>query len=113
MTQFDVSLIILTLPGMVSSELPHIVQEPSSLTVYEGESITLLCVINTLYPRGPLKLFQQVSNTYQFCYSFNNVFFHRVTSIADTTQRDKKDFSIHVFKLTTEDEGIYYCTKWI
>ena len=90
----------------------QVIQPERSVSVVAGETATLHCTVTSLSPVGPIKWFRGTGPGREFIYSSKEASFPRVTSVADSTKRNNRDFSIRISNITPADTGVYHCVKF-
>ncbi|XP_048203449.1 signal-regulatory protein beta-1-like [Perognathus longimembris pacificus] len=61
---------------------------------------------------GPVLWFRGKGPSWELICNFKEPYPPRVTPVADTTQRENRDFSIRIQNVTPADAGTYYCVKF-
>ncbi|XP_016071270.1 PREDICTED: signal-regulatory protein beta-1 [Miniopterus natalensis] len=99
--------------GGAGEEELQVIQPQESVSVAAGETATLRCTATSIYPVGPFQWFRGTGPGRELIYNFRDSSrFPRVTTVADSTQRDNLDFSIRISNITPADAGTYYCVKF-
>ncbi|KAF7479064.1 hypothetical protein GHT09_009811 [Marmota monax] len=101
--------LLLGLSGMTGEEEPQVIQPVKSVSIAEGQSASLRCIVTSLLPVGSIKWLRGTERDRQLIYSFKEGHFPRIKSMSDVTKTNNTDFSIRISNLTLADAGTYYC----